>query len=159
MRGDQKRAASERDAGIDQVTRRPDGRIRLGGGPFIGNDVYNATGLGQSRTGSAAPNRTIRFAVSIQNDGSADSFNVKAAGGGSAYAIKYFHGTTEITAAVVAGTYQTPSITSAGTFVIAATVTVRPSAPVASMVKRVVTITSVGDPLRKDAVLFVGKRA
>ena len=146
-------------AGIDQVTRRPDGRIRLGGGPLIGNDLYNVTGLGQSRSGSAGPNHTIQFVVSIQNDGSADSFNVKAAGGGPAYAIKYFHGSAEITAAVVAGTYQTPSIGAAGTFVIAATVTVRPSAPVASMVKGVVTITSVGDPSRKDAVVFVGKRA
>ena len=143
------------------VVRKPDGRIRLGTGAFVGNDVYNTTGAGQSRTGSAAPGHSVTFGISIQNDGtSADRFKVKATGtAASGYTVKYFRGTTDITAAVVAGTYQTPSLAPAATYLITAKVTVKSAAAVGSKVTRLVTLTSVGNSAKKDAVKFIGKRA
>ncbi len=143
------------------VVRKPDGRIRLGTGAFAGDNVYNTTGAGQSKTGSAAKGKTISFGISIQNDGSSpDIFKIKATGtAANAYTVKYFRGTTDITAAVVAGTYKTTSLAQAATYLITAKVTVKSTAAAGSSVTRLVTITSVGNSTRKDAVKFIGKRA
>jgi hypothetical protein len=146
--------------GARPVIRRPDGRIRVGIGSLVGNGVYNTTAAGQSRTGSAPAGSTISFGISIQNDGTGgDQYLVKATGRAvTGYSVKYFSGTTDITAAVVAGTYRTASIAPLGTSVITARVTVKSSAAVGSQVTRLVTITSVGDSTKKDAVSFTGKR-
>ncbi len=140
--------------------RRPDGRIRLGAGSYVGNNLYNITGTSQSRTGSALRGDSITFGISIQNDGTDDRFLVKATGvASSAYNVKYFRGTTDITTAVLAGTYKTTSLAQGATYLITAKVTVKSTATVGSSVTRLVTITSVGDNARKDAVKFTGKRS
>ena len=141
--------------------RRPDGRIRLGAGASVGNNVYNATSAGQSVTGSAARGGTITFAISIENDGNGyEDFEVQAAGAATnAYTVRYFRGTADITAAVVAGTYRTPSLKPGGTWLITGRVAVGSSAGAGSGVTRLVTITSGADVPTKDAVRFIGKRA
>jgi len=140
---------------------KPDGRIRLGTGTFVGNDIYNLTAVGQSRSGSAAPGHSLTFGISIQNDGaSADKFRVEAAGtAADGYSVRYFRGTTDITAAVVAGTYQTWSLAPGAAYLITARVTVQSAAAVGSMVMRLVTLTSVGNSAKKDTVKFIAKRA
>ncbi len=142
------------------VVRRPDGRIRLGAGAFVGNNVYNTTGAGQSRTGSTTGGHSFTFGISIQNDGtSADRFKVKATGAAtSRYTVKYVHGAKDITAAVVAGTYRTPSLAPAAAYLITAKVTVKSTAKVGSKVTRLVTLTSVANGAQKDAVTVIGKR-
>jgi hypothetical protein len=149
---------------------KPDGRIRLGAtgypggtgysgevktykGPFVGNNVYNTTGAHQTDVesfgGAALVDEYDAFDVSIQNDGTrADRFKVKATGTASFYSVKYFHGTTNITAAVVAGTYRTSSLAPGATYLITAKVMV------GGNITRLVTITSVADPTKKDAVKF-----
>jgi hypothetical protein len=141
--------------------RKPDGRIRLGTGSYVGNNIYNITGTNQTRTASAAPSASITFGISIQNDGtSADRFTVQATGTAvSGYAVKYFRRTTDITAAVVAGTYQTSSLAPLGTYLIMAKVTVKSTASVGSKVARLLIVTSVGNSAKKDAVKLIGKRA
>ena len=141
--------------------RRPDGRIKKGSGPLIGNNVYNLDGANQTRSGASAPGKTIVFSISIENDGSAaDRLTVLATGSSVAgYAIKYFHGTTNITAAVLAGTYQTASLRRSGTFLITVKVKVTTSAATGSSVARLITLTSVGDTTKKDAVKFIAARA
>ena len=42
---------------------KPDGRIRKGSGSFIGNNIYNETGLNQTKTGSTSPGSTIKFGI------------------------------------------------------------------------------------------------
>ena len=140
---------------------KPDGRIRLGTGTLVGNNIYNTTGVNQTRSGSATPGHSITFGISIQNDGTGgDHFKVKATGiAVSGYSVKYYRGTTDITAAVVAGTYQTPSLAPTATYLITARVTVKSTAAVGSQVTRLVTLTSVGNSTKKDAVKFIGKRA
>jgi hypothetical protein len=152
---------SQYSAPVFVATYKPDGRIKKGSGTLIGNNIYNATGLNQTKTGSAATGSTITFGISIQNDAtSSDAFKVVPTGTATTgYTIKYFHGTTDITAAVVAGTYQTPTLAAAGTFLIKAKVTIGSSAATGSSVTRLVTITSVGDGSKQDAVKFVAKRS
>jgi CSLREA domain-containing protein len=140
--------------------KKPDGRIRKGSGLLVGNNVYNLTGANQTRTGSAARGSRITFGISIQNDSSSDSFTVRATGTTTTqYSVKYLRGTTDITAAVVAGTYTTPVLGPGGKFLIKAKVTVLNSATLGSSVTRLVTISSVGDSSRKDSVKLVGKRS
>ena len=144
------------------VVRRPDGRIRLGtSGAYVGNNVYNATGSGQSRTGAAKRGKTITFGISIQNDGtSADSFKVRATGSAtSRYTLKYLHGSTDITARVVAGTFRTSSLAPGAAYAITVKVTVKSTATAGSKVTRLVTITSVGSTSKKDVVSFIAKRS
>ena len=138
-----------------------DGMIRVGTGANVGNGVYNATGASQSRTGSAAPNGKITFSITVQDDGTAaDAFKLKATGAAtSQYQVRYFAGTTDITSAISAGTFQTPRLNPNGTFVITAVVTVSASASAKSNVTRLVTISSLQDPAVVDAVKFIGKRS
>jgi hypothetical protein len=145
--------------GVDQLPAKPDGRIRQGSGPFVGNNVYNATAANQTATGSAGVGSTVTFGISIQNDGmAAGTFGVHAAGSASGYSVKYFVGTADRTAAVVAGTYRTPSLAIGGTRLLTAKVTVLSGAVVGSQVVRLVTITSTSSSA-VDAVKFVAKRA
>jgi hypothetical protein len=143
----------------------PDGRIRLGSGAFVGNNVFNTTGAHQtSSTLMLVPTTSpaylrFTFAISIRNAGSAaDRFTVKANGAASPYySVTYRHGTTNITAAVVAGAYRTPSLAPGATYLITALVTGNPDAIAGSSVTRLVTIKSNADPTKKDAVKFVVK--
>ena len=129
---------------LGSFVRRPDGRVRVGSGAFVGNNIYNLTGSGQSRTGSSAPGGTITFGISIQNDGNgAEDFEVTAAGSAtSAYTVKYFRGTTDITSTVVTGRYRTPSLEPGATYLLTAKVTVKSIAGAGSSVTRLLTITS-----------------
>lgn len=145
------------------VVRKPDGRIRLGAtgypgkiktlrGPFAGNNVYNSTGARQTDVEESYAASVVgsyySFDVSIQNDGTtADSFKVKATGIANVYPVKYFHGTTNITSAVVAGTFRTASLAPGATYLITAKVT-----PGGGDITRLVTIRSASDPTKKDAV-------
>ena len=138
----------------------PDGRIRKGTGAFVGNNVYNTTGLNQTKTGAKLRGYTIKFGISIQNDATAtDSFGLTVSGLASAkYTLTYWHGTTDITAAVVAGTFTTPSLAPGAKYLVTVKVKVASSATKGSSTTRLVTITSVGDPTKQDAVSFTGKR-
>jgi hypothetical protein len=138
----------------------PDGRIRKGSRAYAGNNTYNTTGLEQSKTGAKARGDTIKFGISVQNDGLiSDRFKLRATGTASAmYSVTYWHGTTNITAAVVAGTFKTPSLAPGTTYLVTAKVKVKWNATKGSSTTRRVIITSVGDNTMQDAVRFIGQR-
>jgi hypothetical protein len=143
-----------------QCTAKPDARIRKGSGTYVGNNIYNLTGTNQTRTGSAERGSTITFGIQAQSDSRPDSFRFAATGSATTmYGVTYFRGTTDITAAVVAGTYTTPVLAPGVTFLITAKVKVKSTATVGSSVTRLVTVTSVADGTKKDAVKFIGKRS
>ena len=147
--------------GVAAVTnQKPDGRIRKGSGTLVGNNIYNTTGVNQTRSGSAAVNGTITFTVSIQNDGpQAGKFRVAATASGNVnFQVTYFRNTTNITTAVVNGTYVTGSVAPGGTFAITAKVKVTPAVTVNSTATRLITITSNADSSKVDAVKLIGKR-
>ncbi len=141
------------------VTHKPDGWIRyyryhstfgnyVDPSPWVGNNIYNTTGTNQTNKQPAAgayePGDFFEWQVTVQNDGAADRFKFRATGAGSTFT--YRHGTTNITNAVVAGTFKTPSLASAGTY----TITVR---ALIATGQRLITIKSVADPTKVDAVL------
>ena len=139
---------------------RPDGRISKGSGSYVGNNVYNTTGANQTKAANAARGTTVTFRISIQNDGATDSFRVLgAAPSVSGYTVKFFHGTIDVTAAVEAGVFTTATLPKTGTYLITAKVVVGNAAAVSSHVTGLVTVTSVGDSSKQDAVKFVVGRS
>jgi hypothetical protein len=148
----------------------PDGLIRMATsgcsgcpshtshGPWLGNNIYNATGAHQSAvlvfSGAFLSGEYFTFDISIRNAGSAaDRFKVKATGAPSAYVVTYSRGTTNITSAVVAGTYRTPSLAPGATYLIHARMTVNPRSNLSGN-SRLVTIRSVANSTKLDAVKF-----
>ena len=93
--------------------------------PFVGNNVFNATGLRQTASVenyNELEGAYYSFDISIQNDGNrSDRFKVKATGTAtSGWKVAYFRGTTNITSAIVAGTFQTSSLAPSATYLIRA---------------------------------------
>jgi len=160
---------------------RPDGRIRLAkltsseGPPieyltrFAGNDVYNSTADNQTAKarimGSAFSGwRRWTFVVSLQNDGaSPDRFKVHATLGDNLtdFSVKYFHGSTDITSDVKAGTFMTASVAPGADYQINAVVKADfglPGAPNPGAFRRLITATSKNNPTTlSDTVRLVVK--
>lgn len=141
---------------------RPDAQVRrFGTEGYRGGNVYNTTGTGQSRTVASPRGTTVTFQIKAQNDGNlTEAFQVKGpAGNTSAYRVRYYAGTTEITDQVVAGTYFTPALAPGASHVVTAKVKVKPGAPAGSSLSRVVKVSRTGTPTVKDAVKLVVRRA
>ena len=143
-------------------TRKPDGRVRLGStGAFVGDDVYNTTGIGQSVGGGVSGGGIVAFGISIQNDGVlTERLKVKGTKSTSAnYTVRYTHGKTNITKAVVAGTFKTPLLAFGASYLITVSVTVASTAPLHTRLTLLATISSVGNTNAKDVVKFSAWRA
>ncbi|MFN8192694.1 MAG: Calx-beta domain-containing protein [Nocardioidaceae bacterium] len=65
---------------------------------FVGDDIYNTTGAGQTKTTSAPRTTLTTFYVRIVNDGTTpDTFQVTGSGSPSGAKVAYYSGTTDIT--------------------------------------------------------------
>ena len=87
---------------------RPDGMLALGNGPFVGDNVVNADGTGQSLVGvPIARRRTINFRWRVQNDGtSPDVISLRGQAVANGFTVRFWSGTTNITSSVLAGSYS-----------------------------------------------------
>jgi hypothetical protein len=149
------------------VVYQPDGKIQQPCHPeladcvptWLGNNVYNTTASGQKARYVDYPNFfdvvPIVFRIKIQNDGNViDRYRLTASGTTTGYTVKFFDGTTDITAAVKAGTYRTRRLVPGDRHVIKARV--KPNDPHdGDKTTRLVTVTSVANPARQDAVKLV----
>ena len=87
---------------------RPDAQVRLGAGALVGNNVYNTTGAGQTRSAAVGNLGTATFRVRTQNDGNTtQTFTVKGLGGTNRYKVTYKDGATNVTTQVLASTFTT----------------------------------------------------
>jgi hypothetical protein len=138
----------------------PDGRINKFTGAYLGNNIYNTDGSGQTKSGKARIGYIVEFHLSLQNDGdTADSFKLSvSAGSTTMYRLRFYRGSNDITASVVAGTYTTPSIAPGGALVITVDVIVKKGATLGSSISRLVTVASVADNAQKDALGFNAAR-
>ena len=139
---------------------RPDARIRRGTGAVVGNNLYNATGLDQTRTGSAGRGQSVTYHVSVQNDAPfAEQLRVKGQGSTTRFTVQYRDpANVNITAQVLAGSYRTPALAAGAIHTIRAVVTPKASAPANASLARTVTATSDTHPAVKDTVKFVTTR-
>ena len=141
---------------------------------MLGDGIYNGTGRKQRKrhldflsygSPSSPDPRVVTFKISIQNDGVfADRFTVDADGTTLGYVVKFLRKSNDITAAVEAGTHTTRLLERGATVVILAKVVMPcPSHDdcgrdrAFDIAERLVTVRSVGDSTRRDAVKFVRK--
>ncbi len=139
------------------ATSQPDETIkRSGDATALGDNIYNTTGAGQTRTITTGRGVSRTFVIKIWNDSSSpDAYLIKGAASQTGFTVKYLKGasgTTDITAAVLAGTYKTANIQPAGGVVIRMVVTIAANAPTGVTRNWLVTATSARDAGAKDAV-------
>ncbi len=78
---------------------------------FLGNNVYNTTGDSQTRTWSVKAGDKRTFNLKFQNDGTiADQLEIRGPDSSPKFKLSYMAGNSDVTAAVVAGTYSTSSL-------------------------------------------------
>jgi hypothetical protein len=121
----------------------PDARIgRREAGPFIGNNVYSPTGVGESRAVSIRRGHKATVFVSIENDGLvAAAYTVKGTGAARGITVQYHRGATNITAGVRAGTYSSGAIAAGNSVVLRMDVTAaKTSAATATFLVRLASI-------------------
>ena len=140
------------------VNGRPDGTIkRTGDATALGNNIYNVTGAGQTRTLTTGANTSRTYVIRVWNDfTTTDSFLIRGAGSVTGFTVRYLKGpsgTTDITSAVLAGTYQMPNVAPGGSRVLRLVVTLGAGVPSAVVRDWLVTATSQRDAAAKDAVL------
>jgi hypothetical protein len=109
------------------------------GGPFTGNNIYGASGADQVRHVTVTRGKHDSSFVRIQNDGPvAAIFHVEGLGGARGVKAHWFAGQTNITSAVVNGTYDTGTIDAGDDVVLKVVVDVaRTSARSATVTTRV----------------------
>lgn len=134
----------------------PDVLVGLGSGTSLGDDVYNATGTGQTKGTRSAAGKTKTFTITVQNDGTAaDSYIIDGPGNSKGFTLEYLkgsNGTKSITSAVTAGTYTVSGIAPGGTAVLRVQITVTSSARTGKEKICAVTATSANDATSTDTV-------
>ena len=87
---------------------RLDGLLALGGGSFVGDGVYGATGAGQTIDQVLVPRGgSATFSWQVQNDGVlTDLITLNGPGRSPGFVVDFKIGTTDITGSVVAGTFS-----------------------------------------------------
>jgi N-acetylneuraminic acid mutarotase len=133
---------------------RPDCRVRLlTDSALLGNNVYDATGAGQTRAVTTAA-RSTTFVFSLQNDGSSpDALVLSAPGSATALTAKYLlglSGSTDITAAVVAGRYRTAALAPGAARPVRLQVTVAAGTAAGTTGTWLADVSSVSDPSAQD---------
>ena len=146
---------------VTNDTARPDGRIRRGTGAVVGNNIYNTTGAGQTRTGTAARGQAVTYYVTAQNDAPvAERLRLQGQPSTPNFTVVYRDPAgANITTAVTNGTYTTPILATNGTHQIKIVVTVGNAAPSGASTTRTLTAISTTQPTIKDTVRFVTTRA
>ena len=132
--------------------RQPDAQIATTAA-FVGNGIYNTTGMQQARSRTVHRNQTGTFSIKVGNDGlGVDSFTVRGPGSNGRFTVRYFRGPTDITAQVLAGTYTIANLAVGGNRTLTLRVKVAAGAPVGSNRSFLITATSTGGGAPKDAV-------
>lgn len=137
------------------TTGKPDARIKSPA-PLVGDNVYGGTK--QKKKVKAALGTKVTYVVSLQNDGTgADRLKVLGGKTVNGFKMKYVGPDgTNITKAVVGGTFLTPSLAKNGTYDIKVVVKVTKKA--VKKAKISVRATSVTTPTASDVVFMLTKK-
>jgi hypothetical protein len=133
---------------------RPDAMIGAATtGPWVGNNVYNATGLGQTLMRSVSRGRSFSYWVMVQNDGTGgDTLAIKGWAAPASFTIAYRARGIDVTTSVEAGTYQR-GLAPGSSFWLQVVVGVRRTGVVGRVFNTRVRATSLASPLLTDLVV------
>ena len=133
---------------------RPDALIRTPRqSTYSGNDVYNTTGGGQSRTAVVGPGGLARFYVQVQNDSAAaDSIRLVGTRESSAFAVRYYLGSRQVSPLVKDGSLVLRNMVPGGHRTLTVEVEARAGAPRGAQRTVVVSARSEADHIVRDNV-------
>jgi hypothetical protein len=134
-----------------------DARIAAGaGGVWLGDEVFNRTGAAQTLSVTKKRGRVATFTVSVENDGDkTDRAAIRGGGSSPGFSVHYRHAGADVSPEVMSGSLRTGDLAPGDTFTISVVVRVAPNATIGSRVSRLVTVSSVAQPTKKDAVGFI----
>jgi hypothetical protein len=137
----------------------PDGWISTAvSSRYVGDNVYNTTGYGQTKTAKARRKATKTFYVRVYNDGNAAStIAIRGTAARAGSTVRYYSGTANITNALRSPAGWNVSLDPSAYTLVTVKVTIRRTAKVGSLKPAMVTSTWVGDSARTDAVKAVVK--
>lgn len=139
------------DGGVWQ----PDGILASGTTKVVGEDVYSPTS--QKLAQSVKTSKTKTLIYTVQNDGSdTDSFTIKGKKGKLGFKVKYFDGLTDVTSAVVGGTFQTGPVSVGASVILNVNVTNSSALP-GTTLNIAIEATSDSDPSDADKVTISAK--
>jgi uncharacterized membrane protein len=131
---------------------RPDGLLSYNTGASVGNGIYNTTGASQLRGVTISRGHTATFHWRVQNDGAlTDRVLLSAAAGNASFTVSFLSGTTNVTAAVVAGTYGR-NLAPGSAFTLTVKIGVTLKAAIGAIRNELLTATSANAPV-SDVVL------
>ena len=122
---------------------------------YVGEGVFNTSGVSQTVRSQVKPGESAAFSIQIQNESTSnDSFLAKGCGDSSGFTVRYWEGSTNVTSAVVSGSYTTGMLAPAEQAFLAAKVSARSTATVGALKSCLLTATSQASPTKQDAVRF-----
>jgi len=138
----------------EDATLQPDAQIRGGlASYYLGNDIYNQDGLGQTFGRKAKPGFGDQFNVKIENDGTcSDTFLVQGAGNYNKYKVTYWSGPLNVTPSVVGGTFQTSPLDPGASELLRVFIYAVRGVKIGTMMTDLISFSSNEDPSVTDVV-------
>ena len=137
---------------------RPDAEIRLGTGAYVGKATYDVSRQRVTANVKGRPAKTVVFRVRVTNRGNAaDRMAVRGTPRSTRFAVVYLRGSTNVTAAVVNGTYRTGTLTPGGSTLLTVRVTKVRGVPIGSTRTFAVRAASTHNSAKVDTVAAVVK--
>jgi glutamyl endopeptidase len=142
------------------VRHRVDAHVRRGTERrFVGDDVVNTNGQGQSRSTGVARSTAATFYVRLQNDGTTiDGVTVRGQGSSRNFTVRYFAGDADVTARVQEGTYRVSGMDPGATAPLRVVLRAKATSPRNATVTSTITVSSVGRPAATDVVKVTATR-
>ena len=120
---------------------------------FLGNNIYNTTGNSQTRNWSIKVGDERTFNLKFQNDGTmADRLEIGGPDSSPKFKLTYMAGNSDVTAAVVAGTYRTKSLDPGETAKLALEIKAKAQADPGDEKSALIRAVSLADGHSNDAV-------
>lgn len=120
---------------------------------FVGNNTYNTTGAGQTKTATARRTKVRTFYVRVTNDGNVtNTFRLTGSASAAGSTVKYYSGATNITAQMRSATGYPMTLAPGARKSLRVTIAIARSAAIGSARSATIRATWTGDGTRPDAV-------
>ncbi|MDO9496549.1 MAG: Calx-beta domain-containing protein, partial [Nocardioides sp.] len=125
---------------------------------YVGNNVYNTTGAGQTKSRTARRTQTRTFYVRVGNDGNVrNTFAVKGSRARSGSTVRFYSGTTDVTSALSSAAGWRVTLAPAAYRTVTVRIKILRGAAIGSTKQATVKATWTGDGIRVDLAKAVVK--
>jgi hypothetical protein len=134
---------------------RPDAAIGFSLGALLGTDVYSLDGAGETLSTTLARAHSKTSLIVVQNDGNTnDTILFRGDPGNGQFTVHYYNGTSDVSKAVIAGTFKVRNLHPGQRHEIRAFVKPSKTALAGGVLALGVTVSSASDPGSSDTVVY-----